>query len=99
MHQAVKLKCGGEIDVIFHNAGYRSLAMVIEATCAESLRMLTTSLVEVIELNRIFSDMIIEAKGTVAFTSSLSAVMPQPPQSVYCATMAALDLYVRTLRI
>lgn len=73
--------------------------MAIEATYAETFKILTTNLIGVIELNRVFSDMIINAKGTIAFTNSLSAVMPRPPQSVYCAIKAALDLYVRTLRI
>ncbi|KAL5362012.1 hypothetical protein BJX96DRAFT_176760 [Aspergillus floccosus] len=99
LHVEVKIQCGGKLDVIFHNAGYRSPAMAIEATYPESIRMFSTNVAGVIEMNRVFTHMVIRAKGWIAFTSSLSGLIPQPSHSVYCASKAALDLYARILRI
>ena len=99
LREEVHVKCGGKLHFIFHNAGYRSLAMGIEAPYDESVRMMTTNLAGVIELNRMFADMVIAAKGVMVFTSSLSGLMPQPTHAVYCASKAALDLWARILRI
>ncbi|KAL2844531.1 hypothetical protein BJY01DRAFT_214953 [Aspergillus pseudoustus] len=99
LQEEVRVKSGGKLHFIFHNAGYRSLAMGIEAPYDESVRMMTTNFTGVIELNRVFADMVIAAKGAVVFTSSLSGLMPQPTHAVYCASKAALDLWARILRI
>lgn len=99
VHEVVKSKCGGKLDIIFHNAGYRSLAMAIETTSRESARMMNVNFTGVVELNRVFAEMVIATQGSIVFTSSLSGFMPQPSHSVYCASKAALDLYARILRI
>ncbi|KAJ6098551.1 NAD(P)-binding protein [Penicillium canescens] len=76
VYDIVKPKCNGKVDMIFHNSGYRSLAVATEASYTESLRMLTTNFASVIELNPVFADVAIQAKGKVVFTSSLSGLMP-----------------------
>jgi 1-acylglycerone phosphate reductase len=71
----VKPKCNGKADMIFHNYGYRS-AVATDASYTELLRMLTTNFASVIELDRMFADVVIKAKGTIVFTSSLSGLLP-----------------------
>jgi hypothetical protein len=58
--------------MIFHNSGYRS-AVATEASYTESLRMLTTNFASVIELNRLFADLVIQAKGKLSLLSLQAA--------------------------
>lgn len=86
------------LDMIYHNAGYRSMAMLVEASMSESEKIFNTNVLGVVEMNRQFADMIIAAKGTIVFTSSLSAYTPNPSHGMYCASKAALHIYAATLR-
>ena len=51
-------------------------SVATEASYTESLRMLTTNSASVIELNPVFADVAIQAKGEIVFTSSLLGLMP-----------------------
>lgn len=90
---------GGKLDILYHNAGYRSLAMAIETSYDEAFKMFNVNLLGIIEMNRIFADLVIASKGKIVFTGSVSGYTPHPSQSVYNSSKAAIELYGRTLRI
>jgi 1-acylglycerone phosphate reductase len=99
VYTQIQRDTGGKLDILYHNAGYRSLAMATEASCDESMKMFNTNVFGVIKDTRIFADLVVAAKGKMVFTGSVSGYTPHPSQSVYCSSTAALELYVRTLRI
>lgn len=89
----------GRLDILYHNAGYRSLAMAIETSHEEAFKMFNANFFGIVEMNTIFADLVIASKGKIVFTGSVSGYTPHPSQSVYNSSKAAVALYARTLRI
>lgn len=99
VHSKINSETDGRLDVLYHNAGYRSLGMAIETSAEEAFKMFNTNLFGILEMNRIFADMVIRSKGKIVFTGSVSGYTPHPTSSVYVASKAALALYAETLRL
>jgi 1-acylglycerone phosphate reductase len=98
-HAQISKETDGKLDILYHNAGYRSLGMAVETSLDEALKMFNANFFGILEMNEIFADLVIASKGKIVFTGSVSGYTPHPSQSVYCASKAALELYARTLRI
>jgi 1-acylglycerone phosphate reductase len=98
-HAQISKETDGKLDILYHNAGYRSLGMAVETSLVEALKMFNANFFGILEMNEIFADLVIASKGKIVFTGSVSGYTPHPSQSVYCASKAALELYARTLRI
>jgi 1-acylglycerone phosphate reductase len=98
-HAQISRETDGKLDVLYHNAGYRSLGMAVETSFDEAFKMFNANLFGIIEMNRIFADLLIASKGKIVFTGSVSGYTPHPSQSVYNSSKAAVELYARTLRI
>jgi 1-acylglycerone phosphate reductase len=99
VHSKITSETGGKLDILYHNAGYRSLGLAVESTAEEAFKMFNTNFLGILEMNRLFADMVIRAKGKFIFTGSVSGYTPHPTSSVYVATKAALAIYAETLRI
>lgn len=95
----IMVETGGQLDILYHNAGYRSLGLAVESSADEAFKMFNTNLFGIIEMNRVFADMVIQTKGKIVFTGSVSGYTPHPTSSVYVASKAALAMYAETLRI
>lgn len=95
----ISKETSGKLDILYHNAGYRSLAMSIESSPEEAYKMFNTNLFGIILLNNIFGRMLIKSKGKIVFTGSVSGYTPHPSQGVYNSTKAAVELYAKTLRL
>jgi len=98
-HAQITRETDGKLDVLYHNAGYRSLGMAVETSYDEAFKMFNANLFGIIEMNKIFADLVIASKGKIVFTGSVSGYTPHPSQSVYNSSKAAVELYARTLRI
>jgi 1-acylglycerone phosphate reductase len=98
-HAQISKETDGKLDILYHNAGYRSLGMAVETPLDEALKMFNANFFGILEMNEIFADLVIASKGKIVFTGSVSGYTPHPSQGVYCASKAALELYARTLRI
>jgi 1-acylglycerone phosphate reductase len=97
-HSIISKQTGGQLDILYHNAGYRSLGMAIESSVDEAFKMFNANLFGILLVNSIFADMVIKSKGKIVFTGSVSGYTPHPSQSVYIASKAAVELYAKTLR-
>lgn len=98
-HTQISRETGGRLDILYHNAGYRSLAMAIETSSREAFKMFNANFFGIVEMNAIFADLVIAARGKIVFTGSVSGYTPHPSQSVYNSSKSAVALYARTLRI
>ena len=98
-HSIITQQTGGKLDILYHNAGYRSLGMAIESPVDEAYKMFNTNLFGILLVNSVFADMVIKAKGKIVFTGSVSGYTPHPSQAVYNSSKAAVELYAKTLRI
>jgi 1-acylglycerone phosphate reductase len=104
---------GGKLDLLYHNAGVRSMSMAIDYNISERKSaeteepyirsddtwMFEGNVTSVMALTRAFSKLIIAAKGTVAISGSGSGRAPLPGSGTYNATKAAIEMYSRTLRV
>ena len=97
-HSIITQQTGGKLDILYHNAGYRSLGMAIESPVDEAYKMFNTNLFGILLVNSVFADMVIKAKGKIVFTGSVSGYTPHPSQAVYNSSKAAVELYAKTLR-
>ena len=98
-HSIIVQQTGGKLDILYHNAGYRSLGMAIESPVDEAYKMFNTNLFGILLVNSVFTDMVIKAKGKIVFTGSVSGYTPHPSQAVYNSSKAAVELYAKTLRM
>ena len=98
-HAQIARETGGRLDILYHNAGYRSLAMAVETSRDEAFKMFNANFFGIIEMNAIFADLVIASRGKIVFTGSVSGYTPHPSQSVYNSSKSAVALYARTLRI
>jgi len=98
-HSIISQETGGKLDILYHNAGYRSLGMAIESSVDEAYKMFNANLFGILLMNNVFADMIIKTQGKIVFTGSVSGYTPHPSQSVYIASKAAMELYAKTLRV
>lgn len=97
-HTQIAHETDGRLDILYHNAGYRSLAMAVETSRDEAFKMFNANFFGIIEMNTIFADLIISSKGKIVFTGSVSGYTPHPSQSVYNSSKSAIAMYARTLR-
>jgi 1-acylglycerone phosphate reductase len=104
--ERIERDTGGKLDLLYHNAGVRYIAMAIDTykpddnyIPIEDMAMFETNVTAIAAATRVFAPLLIAAKGTIAMTGSVSTFIPQPGSSMYNASKAALSMYARTLRL
>jgi len=91
----------GRLDILYHNAGVRSITMAIYSDWALAEWTFGTNFFAVVELTRVFMPLILNAGpgSRIVFSSSVAAVAPIPTQVIYDASKAALKMYSDVLRL
>jgi 1-acylglycerone phosphate reductase len=99
VHGAVSAATSGRLDILYNNAGIRSVTMGIDSTYKIATDTMAVNFSGIVEMVHVFSDLVIASKGKIVFTSSGAGKLPVPTAAIYNASKAALDLYAKTLRI
>lgn len=90
---------GGRLDILYNNAGISNLGgPAIEYDDAKLRLLFDVNVLGHMYMTKYFSELVIAAKGTIVFTSSVAARVPLSWVSAYCATKAAIDQYAFVLR-
>lgn len=90
---------GGKLDILYNNAGISNLGgPAIEYDDAKLRLLFDVNVLGHMYMTKYFSPLVIKAKGTIVFTSSVAARVPLLWVSAYCATKAAIDQYAFVLR-
>lgn len=98
-HSVISSKTGSKLDIIYHNAGLKVPKFAIETSRADAELQIKTNFLSIVEMNRVFADLIIAAKGMIVNTGSTAEYGPLPLGAVYNASKAAMRMYANTLRV
>lgn len=90
---------GGSLDILYNNAGISNLGgPAIEYDDNKLRKLFDVNVLGHMFMTKYFSELVINAQGTIVFTSSVAARVPLSWVSAYCATKAAIDQYALVLR-
>ncbi|KAG5416879.1 hypothetical protein I9W82_005609 [Candida metapsilosis] len=88
---------GGYLDILYNNAGIAVNGPAIEVDEAKVDKIFQVNVIGHINATKQLAPYVINAKGTIVFTSSVAARVPLAWTSVYSATKSAIDSYAQTL--
>lgn len=88
---------GGYLDILYNNAGIATGGPAISADEAKVEKIFQVNVTGHINATKQLAPYVINAKGTILFTSSVAARVPLAWTSLYCATKAAIDAYALSL--
>ncbi|RCK64492.1 NADPH-dependent 1-acyldihydroxyacetone phosphate reductase [Candida viswanathii] len=87
----------GYVDVLYNNAGIAIGSPAIAIPPDQLDRIFQVNVLGHINVTRAFAPLVIRAKGSIVYTSSVAARVPLSWVSAYLATKSAIDSYARTL--
>lgn len=90
---------GGHLDVLYNNDGIAYGSPAIEFDDDAVMNVFKINVIGHMYMTKYMSDFIIKSKGTIVFTTSVSARVPLTWISIYGATKAALDQYAWGLKV
>lgn len=99
LHDLIKEENDGKLDVLFNNAGQSCTFPAVDVTDDAVSQCFEVNVFAPVRLTREFTDLLVNAKGTVGFTGSVSGLVPFPFSSIYSATKAAIHQYAAVLRL
>lgn len=89
----------GYLDVLYNNAGQSCTFSALDVTDEVAKQCFEVNVFGPIRLTRELAPLLINAKGTVGFTGSVSGIVPFPFSCIYSASKAAIHQYAATLRL
>ncbi|EMG50618.1 hypothetical protein G210_2066 [Candida maltosa Xu316] len=95
--EQVEKHTGGNLDVLYNNAGISISGPAIEIPEDQLDFLFQVNVLGHINMTKHFAPFVINRKGTILFTSSVAARVPLSWISAYNATKAAIDAYALTL--
>lgn len=90
---------GGYLDMVYNNAGQSCTFPALDVTDELFKQCFEVNVYGPIRIVRELGPYVINAKGVIGFTGSVSGVIPFPFSCIYSASKAAIHQYAATLRI
>lgn len=87
------------LDLLFNNAGQSCTFPALDVSDENFKLCFEVNVFGPMRLVRELSSLVINAHGVIAFTGSVSGIIPVPFSCVYSATKAAIHQYAATLRL
>ena len=87
------------LDRLVHNAGTASFGAPGQEDAETIRRLLDVNLASPVVLTHALAGHVLRARGTAAFVGSVVAALPSPDYATYAASKAAVDGFVRSLRV
>lgn len=88
-----------KLDILYNNAGQSCTLPAIDVTDEQLDQAFQVNVYGPIRLTRELSRLVINAKGTILFTGSLTGYVPFPFSSIYCSTKAAIHQFSKALHL
>lgn len=90
---------GSYLDILYNNAGQSCTMPTTDVTDEQIKQCFEVNLFGAMRMVREFVPLLINAKGVIGFTGSVSGVNPFPFSCTYSASKAAIQLYASVLRV
>lgn len=90
---------GGYLDYLYNNAGQSCTFPCSDVTDEAFMQCFEVNVFGCIRMTRECLPLVINAKGTIGFTGSVSGLIPFPFSSIYSSSKAAIHQFAATLRI
>ncbi|KAK6201149.1 uncharacterized protein RJT21DRAFT_120137, partial [Scheffersomyces amazonensis] len=87
------------LDILFNNAGQSCTFAALDVSDEYIKQCFEVNVYGPMRIVRELGSLVINAKGAIGFTGSVSGVVPFPFSCTYSATKAAIHQYAATLRI
>lgn len=97
LKEVVYKETGGYVDILYNNAGIAFGGPAAEMDEGKVNKIFQVNVIGHINATKQLAPYVINAKGSIVFTSSVAARVPLAWTSVYSATKAAIDSYAQTL--
>ncbi|CCH62196.1 hypothetical protein TBLA_0G02580 [Henningerozyma blattae CBS 6284] len=88
-----------KLDVLYNNAGQSCTLPALDVTMEQVEQCFRVNFFGHVNLCRELSEFVINAKGTILFTGSVSGIFIFPFGSIYAASKAAIHQYARVLHL
>lgn len=88
---------GGYVDILYNNAGIAVGGPAAEMDEVKVNKIFQVNVIGHINVTKQLAPFVINAKGSIVFTSSVAARVPLAWISIYSSTKAAIDAYAQTL--
>lgn len=87
------------LDILFNNAGQSCVFPAIDLSDEAMQRCFDVNVFGSMRVTRELAPLVINAKGAIGFTGSISGIVPFPWSCAYSASKAAIHQYAATLRL
>ncbi|KAH7117047.1 hypothetical protein B0J11DRAFT_538189 [Dendryphion nanum] len=90
---------GNRLDILYNNAGRNYVVPALDFDDDEVQELFQANVFSVMQLCKLFTPLLIEARGTIVQTGSVAGILPYVWGAPYNASKAALHSYSNTLRV
>ncbi|KAI5950055.1 hypothetical protein KGF57_004400 [Candida theae] len=90
---------GNYLDILYNNAGQSCTIPTTDVTDEQIKQCFEVNVFGAMRMVREFIPLLINAKGVIGFTGSVSGLNPFPFSCTYSATKAAIESYASVLRV
>ncbi|KAF2262913.1 NAD(P)-binding protein [Lojkania enalia] len=97
--QSVSGRTGGKLDYLVNNAGSGLVSPFLDTDMKKARALFEVNFWGVLDCIQEFKQLLVEAKGTIVNVSSIASRVPNPYESIYNASKAALSHFSHTLRL
>ncbi|CAG8979936.1 hypothetical protein HYALB_00013520 [Hymenoscyphus albidus] len=92
-------KISGRLDILVNNAGRNHFSPVLDIDVSEAKEIFEINLWGPLALIKAFMPLLLESKGMVVNTTSVSGYLNVPYMGLYAATKRSLELLAETIRL
>ncbi|KAF1954599.1 NAD(P)-binding protein [Byssothecium circinans] len=97
--EAVSKETGGTLDYLINNAARTHVSPVLDEDIEKAKSIFDTNLWGTIAVTQAFSPLIVKARGTIVFISSIQGYINAPFKATYAASKKAQEIFADTLRV
>ncbi|PVH94311.1 putative hydroxybutyrate dehydrogenase [Periconia macrospinosa] len=97
--EAVQRETGGMLDILINNAGHNRFMPILDENIEEVKALFDVNVFAPLAITKAFAPLLIKAKGSIVFITSISGYLNTPYMGSSAATKRAVEIMGETLRL